>query len=177
MSRGQVYVVDDDLFIRQSTCDLVESVGLQGKAFGSAEAFLAAYSEDIPTVVVVDVRLPGTGGLQLQASLAARKATAPVIFVTRYGDAWTAVQAMKAVPSISWKRPIKEKELLNAVQAAMRFHEQLIRKKVSWRLLSGGPPDPARGRLICCAPMPRRSRSDAIGGRTSGNDPEPPANA
>lgn len=65
MTRGQVYVVDDDVFIRQSVCDLVKSVGIAGRSFGTAEGFLDSYVEDRPTAVVIDVRLPGVGGLAI----------------------------------------------------------------------------------------------------------------
>ncbi len=128
MSRGQVYIVDDDVFIRQSICDLLESVGIEGKAFGTAEAFFNAYVEDRPTAVVIDVRLPDISGLALQERLQAKGATAPVIFVTGYGDAWTAVQAMKGGAFDFLEKPVKDQELLHLIQTAISSHAEALDK-------------------------------------------------
>lgn len=124
MSRGQVYIVDDDVFIRQSVCDLLESVGIEGKAFGTAEAFFGAYVEDRPTAVVIDVRLPDISGLALQERLLAIGATAPVIFVTGYGDAWTAVRAMKGGAFDFLEKPVKDQELLHLIQTVISSHAE-----------------------------------------------------
>ncbi|MBE0530950.1 MAG: response regulator transcription factor [Rhodospirillales bacterium] len=129
MSRGQVYIVDDDVFIRQSVRDLVESVGIEGRAFGTAEAFLNAYVEDRPTSVVIDMRLPDMSGLAIQERLLALGATAPVIFVTGYGDAWTAVRAMKGGAFDFLEKPVKDQELLHLVQAAIRSHTERLHKE------------------------------------------------
>lgn len=128
MSRGQVYIVDDDVFIRQSVCDLLESVGIEGKAFGTAEAFFSAYVEDRPTAVVIDVRLPDISGLALQERLLAMGATAPVIFVTGYGDAWTAVRAMKGGAFDFLEKPVKDQELLHLIQTAISSHTETLDK-------------------------------------------------
>ncbi len=129
MSRGQVYVVDDDILIGQAICDLVQSVDLAGTSFSTAERFLDAYAEDGPTVAVIDVRLPGLGGLGLQKCLAERGAIAPVIFVTAFGDAWTAVQAMKGGAFDFFEKPFKEQELLSRIQDGIAWHAAKLRER------------------------------------------------
>ncbi|MBE0529436.1 MAG: response regulator [Rhodospirillales bacterium] len=126
MSRGQVFVVDDDVIIAQAICELVETVDLRGRSFGSAEGFLKAYAEDVPTVAVIDVRLPALGGLALQKCLSDAGATAPVIFVTAFGDAWTAVQAMKGGAFDFLEKPFQEQELLTRIQAAITYHAEQL---------------------------------------------------
>jgi len=124
-----LFVVDDDSLIGQAICDLVQSVGLVGRAFSSAEHFLEAYAEDRPTVAVIDVRLPGLGGLALQERLAAQGAIAPVIFVTAFGDAWTAVQAMKGGAFDFLEKPFQEHDLLTRIQAGIARHAEALAER------------------------------------------------
>lgn len=129
MSRGQVYVVDDDILIGQAICDLVQTVDLAGRAFSTGQRFLDAYAEDRPTVAVIDVRLPGLGGLALQKRLAEQGAVAPVIFVTAFGDAWTAVTAMKGGAFDFFEKPFKEQELLSRIQDGIAWHAAKLRER------------------------------------------------
>ena len=89
-----VYVVDDEPSIRNSTKDLVESVGLRVQTFASAQEFLGSQRPDAPGCLVLDVRLPGLSGLELQRELAKTNNPLPIIFITGHGD--ISVQAMKA---------------------------------------------------------------------------------
>jgi FixJ family two-component response regulator len=146
MSRGQVYVVDDNVIIGQAICELVETVDLHGRSFSTAESFLKAYSEDVPTVAVVDVRLPGLGGLALQKCLSDAGATAPVIFVTAFGDAWTAVQAMKGGAFDFLEKPFQEQELLTRIQAAIAYHAERLEERQQQAL--AGPAERLAPRAI-----------------------------
>lgn len=129
MSLGTVFVVDDDEDIRESIRDLVVSVAINCKTYESADAFFRADTESGPSAVILDVRLPGIGGLEIQKILVAKGAAAPIIFVTGYGDVWTAVQAMKRGAFDFFEKPFSSQELLTRIQAAIAQHaEQLAGK-------------------------------------------------
>src|SRR6187431_2513218 len=91
-----VFVVDDDSSIRESLKDLIQSVGLRVEAFDSAQEFLGSKRPDIPCCLVLDVRLKGLSGLDLQKRLVEGDVDIPIIFITGHGDIPMAVQAMKA---------------------------------------------------------------------------------
>ena len=91
-----VFVVDDDLSIRDALTSLLRSVGLSIETFGSAREFLTRQPPDVPGCLVLDVRLPEVSGLDLQRELAAAQITMPIIFITGHGDIPMTVQAMKA---------------------------------------------------------------------------------
>jgi FixJ family two-component response regulator len=91
-----VFVVDDDPAIRDALTSLLRSVGLTVETFGSAQDFLNRPPPDEPSCLVLDVRLPGLSGLDLQRALATTQMTLPIIFLTGYGDIPMTVQAMKA---------------------------------------------------------------------------------
>lgn len=129
MSRGMAYVVDDDDDIRRSVRDLVSSVGIGCETFGSAETFLRVDTERRPSAVILDVRLPGFGGLEIQENLLAKGAIAPVIFITAYGDVWTAVQAMKRGAFDFLEKPFSGQELLTSIQAALKYHAEQLEMK------------------------------------------------
>src|SRR5918995_5933249 len=91
-----VIVIDDDLSMRQAIETLLETVGLNSQAYGSAQEFLQSPPLDVPSCLVLDVRLPGLSGLNLQRELSERGMHLPIIFVTGHGDIPMSVQAMKA---------------------------------------------------------------------------------
>jgi FixJ family two-component response regulator len=91
-----VFVVDDDPSIREALTSLIRSVGLRIETFGSAQEFLAHQLSNAPGCLVLDVRLPGLSGLDLQHELLTAQITLPIIFITGYGDIPMTVQAMKA---------------------------------------------------------------------------------
>src|SRR3989442_2647245 len=91
-----VFVVDDDAPLRESLTNLLRSVGLQVAAFASAQEFLRSPHPEVPSCLVLDVRLPGLSGLELQQRLAEADLAMPIIFMTGYGDIPMTVQAMKA---------------------------------------------------------------------------------
>jgi FixJ family two-component response regulator len=115
-----VFVIDDDAAVRDVIRDLLLSVGHQAESFASAEEFLSRRDPQAPGCLVLDVRLPGTSGLELQKRLLAQKDRIPIIFISGYGDVPMAVQVMKAGAVDFLQKPFREQELLECVQAALR---------------------------------------------------------
>jgi len=114
-----VFVVDDDASIRDSLRRLITSVGFKVDVFSSARAFLDARRPDVPGCLVLDVRLPGLSGLDLQKELAATDAELPIIFLTGHGDISMSVRAMKAGAVEFLTKPFREQELLDAIRTAI----------------------------------------------------------
>jgi FixJ family two-component response regulator len=114
-----VFVVDDDLSIRDALTSLIRSVGLRIQTFGSAREFLTHQRQDAPACLVLDVRLPGSSGLDLQHALAAAQITIPIIFITGHGDIPMTVRAMKAGAVEFLTKPFRDQDLLDAVQQAL----------------------------------------------------------
>ena len=118
-SEPTVFVVDDEEEIRESLRWLIESVGLQVQAFSSAQDFLQGYDDSTPGCLVLDVRMPGMSGWELQEELLLRGFEIPVIVVTAYGDVTTAVRAMKAGAVDFVEKPVGEQGLLDQIQKAV----------------------------------------------------------
>jgi FixJ family two-component response regulator len=114
-----VFVVDDDRSVRDSLHRLITSVGLRVEVFPSAQAFLSAPRPDVPGCLVLDVRLPGLSGLDLQRELAQSHATLPIIFLTGHGDIPMSVQAMKAGAAEFLTKPFRGQDLLDAIGHAI----------------------------------------------------------
>ena len=114
-----VYVVDDDQGMCQALASLFRSVGLRAQTFGSAREFLDASLTDAPGCMVLDVRLPGLSGLDLQQELTDRGFQIPIIFITGHADVPTIVRAMKAGAVEFLTKPCREQDLLDAVQSAI----------------------------------------------------------
>jgi len=119
MSAGIVFVVDDDAAIRNSLRRLITSVGSTVEVFPSARAFLEARRPDAPGCLVLDVRLPGLSGLDLQRELAATDAELPIVFLTGHGDIPMSVHAMKAGAVEFLTKPFRAQELLDAIRSAI----------------------------------------------------------
>jgi FixJ family two-component response regulator len=115
-----VHVVDDDEFVRSSLEDLLRSVGYQVRLYGRAEDFLAADISEAPGCVIVDVRMPGPSGLELQAALTDRNDRLPVILMSGHGDIRMTVQAMKAGAIDFIEKPFRDQEMLEVVAGAIR---------------------------------------------------------
>ena len=111
-----VFVVDDDPAIRKSLRWLIESVGLKVQTYELASEFLERYSPDRPGCLVLDVRIPGMSGLELQEKLRARGYDIPVIIVSGYGDVPMAVRAMKAGAVDFLEKPVSDQVLLDYIQ-------------------------------------------------------------
>lgn len=114
-----VHIVDDDPAIRKSLRWLIESIGLPVVLHPSAQAFLDAYDPSVPGCVVLDVRMPGMSGLDLQEKLRELELEIPVIIVTGYGDVPMAVRAMKAGAVDFIEKPVSDQVLLDHIQRAI----------------------------------------------------------
>jgi FixJ family two-component response regulator len=114
-----VYVVDDDPSIREALSALLRSIGLQVQLFASAQEFLAYRRPDAPGCLVLDVRLPGQNGLELQRAIAALADPVPIIFITGHGDIPMSVRAMKAGATEFLTKPFREHDLISAVWEAL----------------------------------------------------------
>ena len=114
-----VFVVDDDAPMRESLQNLLRSVGLRVEAFASAQEFLRSTRPDVPSCLVLDVRLPGLSGLELQQRLAEGDMAMPIIFITGHGDIPMTVQAMKAGAVEFLTKPFRDQALLDAIQQAL----------------------------------------------------------
>jgi len=118
-SASVVFVVDDDPSVRASLKFLVSTVGLQVESFDSAEAFLNKKPPDGPSCLVLDVRLRGMSGLDLQRELAARDLRIPIVFITGHGDIPMSVRAMKAGAVEFLSKPFRDQDLLDAIRGAL----------------------------------------------------------
>jgi FixJ family two-component response regulator len=110
-----VFVVDDDQGVREATKNLIESVGLRVLTFATAQEFLTSERPDAPGCLVLDVRLPGLSGLDLQRELGKTSNPVPIIFVTGHGDIPMTVEAMKAGAMEFLTKPFRDQELLDAI--------------------------------------------------------------
>ena len=119
MQEPKVYVVDDDQGMLDSTVWLLESVGLKALPFTSGQAFLDACEGDLPACVLLDVRMPGMGGLSVQETLRTRGIDLPVIFVSGHADVPIVVRAFKAGACDFIEKPYNDQLLLDSVQAAL----------------------------------------------------------
>ena len=116
-----VLVIDDDPSFRRSLELLIASAGLNVQTFSSAEEFLRSERPDVPSCLVLDVRLPHLSGLDLQRELAKTDVRIPIIFITAHGDIPMTVQAMKAGATEFLTKPFREQDLLDAIQRAINF--------------------------------------------------------
>ena len=114
-----VLVIDDDPEFRDSVVRLLRTVGLETRQFSSVVDFLKADPSDGPTCLVLDVRLPGRSGLELQRELAAANRPLPIIFITAHADVPMTVQAMKGGAMEFLTKPFRDQELLDAVEAGL----------------------------------------------------------
>ncbi|QOG19213.1 response regulator transcription factor [Bradyrhizobium sp. SEMIA] len=114
-----VLVIDDDLEFRDSVVRLLRTVGLPALQFSSVPDFLKADPPDGPTCLVLDVRMPGRSGLELQRDLAAANRQVPIIFITAHADVPMTVQAMKGGAIEFLTKPFRDQDLLDAVEAGL----------------------------------------------------------
>jgi FixJ family two-component response regulator len=114
-----VFIIDDDASLRESLSSLFRSVGLQTQIFASAPEFLKKKLPDIPSCLVLDIRLPGLSGLDFQSDLAKANIHIPIIFMTGHGDIPMTVRAMKAGAVEFLTKPFRDQDMLDAVQLAL----------------------------------------------------------
>ena len=123
-----VFVVDDDPAVREALCSLIRSVGLNAEAFVSAQDFLNSPRPDAAACLVLDVRMPGLSGLDLQRELAGSGERIPIIFITGHGDIPMSVRAMKAGAVEFLSKPFRDQDLLDAIGQALE-RDQAARKE------------------------------------------------
>ncbi|MET3966757.1 response regulator [Bradyrhizobium sp. S3.9.1] len=139
---GIVFVIDDDISVRESLELLIRNAGWNTETFGSAGDFLLRPRASVPNCLILDVRLPGLNGLELQRQVADRPSM-PIIFISGYGDVPMTVQAMKAGAVEFLTKPFSDTVLLNAIQdaldrssAALRFQAEMQGLQDRYALLS-----------------------------------------
>lgn len=139
-ARPTVFIVDDDPAVREAMAMLMASAGLTSSAFPSARDFLAAYEPGAPGCLVLDLRMPGMSGTELQEELDRRGATLPIIFLTAYADVPTAVGAVRAGAVDFLQKPVEGGRLLKRVRDALgldsvsrarRFEAQGARQRLA----------------------------------------------
>ncbi len=114
-----VFIVDDDEGIREALRMLLETVGLRCEVFGSAAAFLDAYRPTDPGCLVLDIRMPGMSGLELQGELERKHSSLPIVFITGHADVPMAVEAMRRGALDFIRKPFREQELLDRINEAL----------------------------------------------------------
>jgi FixJ family two-component response regulator len=155
-NEGIVYVVDDDELMGEALARLVRSVGLKAQVFGSAPELLQSKLSDTASCLVLDIRLPGVSGLELQAELTKADIHIPIIFITGHGDVPMSVKAMKGGAVDFLEKPFREQDMLDAVALAI---ERDRKRREGEKRLSG--------LKTCLASLTPRER-EIIGFVTSG---------
>ena len=135
MSRGTpiVFVVDDDISVRESLESLIRFAGWQPQIFASAQEFLLRPPVFVPSCLVLDVMLPDLNGFDLQKRLATDRVTMPIIFITGHGDVPMAVRAMKAGAVEFLNKPYSDEMLLSAIQEAIECSDAALRREADMR--------------------------------------------
>ncbi len=155
----QVYVVDDDPSVRKSLCALLKSHGFVALPFDSGEAFLASLDSDRAGCVMLDLRMPGMGGLEIQSRLKQLGIRIPIIMITGHGDVPVAVEAMKAGAVDFIEKPASETQLLNALATAGDI--------VANRPLKSVPADVVKARLARLTSRERQILDHMLLGKTN----------
>ena len=119
-----VFIVDDDDEVRDSLEDLIDSVGYQTEKFASAAEFLAAFDPAKPGCLVLDIRMPGMSGLELQERLNEHGSALPIIFITGHGDVPMAVEAMRRGAADFIQKPFRDQDLLDRIREALKTDKE-----------------------------------------------------
>lgn len=130
-----VFVVDDDISVRESLELLVRCEGWKAEAYASAQEFLIRPRPHVPTCLVLDVSLPGLNGLDLQKRLAVERTDMPIMFITGYGDVPTSVQAMKAGAVEFLMKPLKHNILVDAIRKSLDRSRLALARETEMRML------------------------------------------
>jgi FixJ family two-component response regulator len=146
-AKPTVFVVDDDLGVRQMIARMVRSVGLQVQSYACVKDFLEQFSSSQPGCLVLDVRMPGESGLELQDHLAGSNVRIPIVFITGHGDIPMSVRAMKGGAVDFIEKPFQDQVLLDAIHAALG-------RDAEWRQAEAARVD-ARARLATLTPRER----------------------
>jgi FixJ family two-component response regulator len=131
-----VFVVDDDASMREALAGLIRAAGLNVETFASAQEFLARPPADVPGCLVLDVRLPGLSGLDLQSRMAEINLEIPIVFITGHGDVPTSVRAMKAGALEFLTKPFLDRDLLDAIAQAIERHQATRQRQAEMHQLN-----------------------------------------
>jgi FixJ family two-component response regulator len=142
-----VFVVDDDISVRESLELLIRTAGLEPEIFASAQEFLSRSRVEVPSCLVLDISLPDLNGLDLQARIASDRISMPIIFITGYGDVPTTVRAMKAGAVEFLTKPFDDDVLLTAIRQAIERSQAALSHEGELRALRN-----------CYATLTRRER-------------------
>lgn len=126
---GLVYVIDDDADVRESIKWLLESTNYRVEDYESGETFIAQFNENVPSVILCDLRMPGMSGSDVQDHLLRRRIDAPFIFITGHGDVPQAVQAFKKGAMDFIQKPFQQPQLQKLVERAMRTAKELFQRR------------------------------------------------
>ena len=159
MNRGTAHIVDDDPSIQRSLRRLLESVGLTVECFSSAQDFIERYDPDVPGCLLLDVRMPGLSGLELQDHLRSQECMLPIIFVTGYGDVPMTARAMKAGAVDFLQKPFNDQELLGAIERALARNAQMRQEQSEQRRV--------QARLQLLTPREREVLERVVAGKTN----------
>jgi FixJ family two-component response regulator len=154
-----VCIIDDDPAVVTLVTELAAAIGLSTRSWASAEAFLTDYKPAGPGCLVLDVRMPGMSGLQLQKELARHGATLPVILITGYADVRMAVEVMKAGAFDLLEKPFRTQELCDKIQEAIRLHQEIC-QRLEQR-------EHAEGRIAALTPAERQVMELVVDGKTN----------
>ena len=124
-----VYVIDDESSIREAITSLIRSIGMRVETFGSAQEFMASSRPDAPACLVLDVRMPGLSGLDLQRELIDAGIRIPIIFITGHGDIPMSVRAMKAGAVEFLTKPFRDQDLLDAIAQALHRDREMRKQQ------------------------------------------------
>jgi FixJ family two-component response regulator len=133
--RPTVFVVDDDVAMRESLSSLIRSINLNVETFSSSREFLEQDKSRLPSCLVLDVRMPGLSGMDLQRELASAGDHIPIIFITGHGDIPMSVRAMKAGAVEFLTKPFRDQELLDAIQHAIEQSAEAIKQQAQVAVL------------------------------------------
>jgi FixJ family two-component response regulator len=130
-----VFIVDDDVSVRESLESMVRQAGWNPKTYSTAQEFLDRQKESVPSCLVLDVSLPGLSGLELQRQIVDERSAMPIIFITGYGDVPMTVRAMKAGAMEFLTKPFSDEVLLSAIEQALERSRVALNRDVEIRAL------------------------------------------
>ena len=130
-----VHIVDDDYAVRDSLVELLDSVGIKAVGYESADAFLAENNQAMAGCLVLDIRMPGMSGLELQKKLQEIGSTLPIIFITGHADVPMAIEAIKHGAVEFIQKPFRDQELLDSIHTTMEFAKQSYDKNIEKKLV------------------------------------------
>lgn len=158
-SEPTVFIIDDDPAVVKLVIELACAIGFAARSWPSAETFLADYEPTGPACLVLDVRMPGMSGLQLQKELVKQGTALPVILITGYADVRMAVEVMKAGAFDFLEKPFRPQELCDKMQEAIKLHQEI------WQRLKQR--ETAASRIAALTPAERQVMEMIVEGKTN----------